>query len=331
VGLLGFKEWVIKSRYLLIILLVLLWFEFGYRQSPKQNKQEPVANITDTVPELIPTEWQVSNEKEQPKTLAIAEHSCLPKEFDITDGRRFLLDIKPKTYEGEFSSQLSARIEQLLASYERFIGKRRVRNFKFKIFFGSPRQFDNFMTSRGFSGSSYQGIYFPGGNVAFVKVVNTEQALKTATHEITHAINAQLFGTGFPRFLNEGLAEHFEHYSFEGSEQDNKKRFNVIDYWSKETARDELLDFYTLIHSEQDWHTTNNLSLYFSGALWTQFLMSKPLGLKAISELLKNKADSPCSIMTADDIADAFVQNYPDFEQDFYYFFDELISQVESE
>lgn len=312
----------------MVILLGLVWFEFGYRNQPQQSKDTGTPVLTHTEPQRNNAKQLVRKNEDEPPTLVAAEYSCLINEPSLPQGQQYRLDIKPKEYNNEFALELHSRVKRLITRYQEFVGTQKMRKLDLSLFFLSPTQFDDFLTSRGLSGASYQGIYYPGGNIAFVKVVNKEQAIKTATHEIIHAINAQLFGRGFSRFLNEGLAEYFEHYSFSNGRQEDIKKFNVLDYWSRQTAHNELLDFYTLINSEQDWHTSNNLSLYFSGALWTQFLMSKPQGLKAMSKLLKAKAYSPCRSMIADDIVDAFVENYPDFEQDFYYFFDELISEI---
>lgn len=311
-------------------MIGLLWFEFGVRNKPELEIAIPEQELVDSEAELADNVQQVINRQVTQQRPIAPEQTCLTQQIKLPQDQQYRIEVKPIKYHDAFSAQLHSRVQVLLANYERFIDQQRMRNVELKLIFLSPKQFDDFLTSRGHSGASYQGIYYPGGNIAFVKVLNNEQALKTATHELTHAINAQLFGVGFPRFLNEGLAEYLEHYPFIAASQQNKQRFNVLDYWSKETARDELLDFYTLINSEQDWHTSNNLSLYFSGALWTQFLMSKPEGLAAISTLLKAKADSPCRKMSADDIVDAFVHTYPDFEQEFYYFFDELIHAIES-
>lgn len=316
----------------MIILLGLLWFEYGYRKQPEQTKEQITAPFV--APLLKPQEANIAKtavelEHDLPNS---KNHSCLPPEVDLPDGQTYQLNAHLPFLEEQFSLELHTRIRVLLANYERFVGKHRMRNLVFNVRFLTPSQFDDFLTSRGHAGASYQGIYYPGGNISFVKVITNEQALNTAIHEITHAVNAQLFGGGrFPRFLNEGLAEFFEYYPYSAANQGHKKKFKVLDFWTQQTAKNELLDFYTLINSEQDWHTSNNLSLYYSGALWTQFLMSQPKGIIAISELLKAKADRPCRAMSADDVVDAFVQHYPDFEQDFYYYFDELLSEIEAE
>ena len=78
------------------------------------------------------------------------------------------------------------------------------------------------------------------------------------------------------------------------------------------------------MHSEHDWHSTNNPSLYLSGSAWAHFLLSSELGLEAMKLLLQQKYQAPCQSLTPDQIIETISQTYPNFEQEFYYWFDEL-------
>lgn len=184
-----------------------------------------------------------------------------------------------------------------------------------------PDEFDNAMRGRVTDPDKVLGVYFSRENLAVIKFVDSAQALTTGIHEAVHGINYSLFGR-LPRFINEGLAEYAERLTTVVP-----MKFTLPAGWSKQEAKNELLGFYALMHSEQDWHSTNSDSLYLSGNAWASFFLSTDLGLAAIQKVLIHKQNAPCQALTSDDIIAMITDVYPNFEQDFDYWFDEHTSE----
>lgn len=256
-------------------------------------------------------------------TVAQAEFASNECPFPIThdfEGGRFKLDFTSAFETHEMYAELMLATKKLLQQYDRLVEGEPIQGLQLNILVLPSAEFESFLVGKVAAPQTYLGVYFPAENLAVVKYLNFEQALKTAIHEVAHAINFAVFGE-LPRFINEGLAEVAEQNVTVSSDVTGFQLPTGID---KQQARASLLDFYALMHSEHDWHTSNNSSLYLSGSAWANFLLTSEQGVEAVKQLLQQKRQTPCEALNSDQIIDVLTDKYPNFEQDFYYWFDEL-------
>ncbi len=251
-----------------------------------------------------------------PSADGVTQQCPFPIKQDL-DGLRFKLNLTSAIKTANFYSLMNEAVNKLFSKYSSWLGEESVSGFVVDMIVLPEDEFHTFMIGRVAVPEGYLGAYFPNENLAVIKYVNEEQAIRTGIHEVTHAVNFALFGE-LPRFINEGLAEYIERTAFVGISGND---FILPKHIDKTELKNELLDFYSLMHSEQDWHTSNNNSLYFSGSAWAYFLMTSEQGLSAMQQLLQTKLENPCQTLTSEQIIITLSEVYPNFEQDFYYWF----------
>ncbi|NVK23475.1 MAG: hypothetical protein HWE10_00980 [Gammaproteobacteria bacterium] len=261
-------------------------------------------------------------------------------DYQPLSGERYELQLNSTAFtNNNFTEQLESRLDEVFFQYNQWLNVSTEDVLPVvrlqMIFLPNDEQndvsFSRFLKERGIDDESIQGLYLPGSQLAVIKVMSIEQALNTAVHEAIHAINHVYFGQ-LPRFINEGIAEYFESNSstyspeLESSKIDSETSQSKLPEWiDLSSPYDDLLDFYTLLYSEVDWHTSNNRSLYFSGSVWFQFLLGAEQGQFALSNILQSKFYEPCEQLTAEEVGNALSESYPLFEQDFNYWFEQQI------
>lgn len=296
----------------LVVLLYLL-----YLQNKDNSAIKPTTAVTGQAlpsPELPDINKQPSQLQDQ--SISVEPICPFPMLYDLK-GARFQLNFNSNIDSANLERQLVSAADELLNTYSNWLETDTISGLRLNVQVLSEQEFNRLLTGKVANPNSYLGVFLAANNLAVIKYVSPEQALATAIHELTHAVNYAIFGP-IPRFINEGLAEYIERGSI-GS----RTEFVLPKGVTKQQAKAELLDFYSLMHSEQDWHSSNNASLYFSGSAWAHFLMSSELGLQSVKMLLQDKASSPCQPLDSELIIRYLSEQYPNFEQDFYYWFDE--------
>lgn len=304
------------ALYLTLGVLVFLWFYSNQKAVPQQVIEE--TQVDRSVEETTFKHTTYSIALESPNTATVQEYCPFPLDSDLEQGQ-MRLNLKSQIDTGTLKRDIIISTRDLLSRYKSWLEVDTLPGVDVELLVLPELQFNSFMTGRVADPSNYLGAFLPNSNLAVVKFINKQQALATAIHEITHVINHALFGP-LPRFVNEGLAEYTENFA---TKSRSSRTFKLPEGVEFEALKDELLDFYALMYSEHDWHTTNNSSLYLSGSAWAHFLMNSELGLKAIKSLLQQKYLSPCVELSKDSIIDVLAEEYPNFEQDFGYWFEE--------
>ena len=274
-------------------------------------------------------------------------------------GQRYQLDVQAAKSLNDLQFEFESRLDDVFDQYLTWLsleGDALLPVVPIIIFFiRDPENFRQLLAHRGVDPINIQGVYFPRRQRSLVKVNTMEQAIDTAIHEAVHAIN-DIYFDRMPRFINEGIAEFFENNKmlesqlletnkrlenssleqepeYSANNELNAKRasnFQLPSWIDLSAPYDELLDFYTLLYSESDWHTSNNRSLYFSGNIWFRFLLSSEQGQVVLAQILQTKFKAPCEPLMAEDIGDMFSELYPLFEQDFNYWYEQQVEYTRS-
>lgn len=307
------------SFFIILSLLFGGIFWFWPRANESVHEEVVITENSLAVEAKSVTENEVRFSLNEPISAELSlDNSCqFPIRYDL-DGASYKLSFDAKVETGDLSRSLFVAADNLLSTYSKWLGSDQIKGVKLDIKVLSESEFHEYLLGQVADPKSYLGVYLPQENLAVVKFINEQQALATSVHEMVHAINFTIFGP-LPRFINEGLAEYIARKAIVGSQQ----RFTLPKGLDKEKARAELLDFYSLMHSEQDWHTRNNSSLYLSGSAWAHFFFTSEKGVEAMQTIMRFKYANPCSELTPEQISSILAEIYPNFEQDFYYWFDE--------
>lgn len=130
-----------------------------------------------------------------------------------------------------------------------------------------------------------------------------EQLLSTSLHEAVHVMNAGMFGWT-ERWLNEGMAEYFEHIKVYGQTGE----VQVVPRSLRTIAKTKL-DFAFLVQADgEDWQGEFRQPLYAYSWGWVFFLMQEPDTQSLLIDYLSSTARSPCEV--SDSYA-FFQQQYP--------------------
>jgi hypothetical protein len=175
------------------------------------------------------------------------------------------------------------------------------------IILGDRATYEDSTSQKGFDPRMSQGVFFHGSNSAFVEYKNDEITLRTAVHEAVHAINLKLLGH-IPRWLNEGLAETFEHML--PSKADTDANIDHI------LTEHQPLELYSVISSETQWGSIDTGHLYFSGWAWVHYLLNDSQS-DALRLLLTEEQQKVCEMLTAEQISQILEDAHPTIEQDF--------------
>lgn len=271
------------------------------------------------------------------------QHQCRRKpdgssfEYKGLLAERYVLTTDGAHLPSDVRFALESRLDDVFSQYEIWLSlpeKGRLPLVPIELTFLSsdpedPNNFDRILTTNGLDPQNIQGIYFSSSQRSIVKVNSIEQAIDTAVHEAVHAIN-DIYFDRLPRFINEGIAEFFESNLLldDAIVYDGEITEYALPKWlDLSSPYDDLLDFYTLLYSETDWHTSNNRSLYFSGNVWFRFLLESEQSNRVLTQLLQQKFNAPCESLTPEDISDTLTELYPLFEQDFSYWFEQKVEQ----
>lgn len=299
--------------YALFVVLVGLWLVQQWRQQGSVEVSSTAqTQFVDKRPQtkVQPKISQTSNDDSK---------QC-PFPLVLNSDQAFILNITADSELAPLQLELEQAITELLSLYHTWLGSALQSGLSFDLVLLPEHEFNALLMSKGVAPQQYLGVYLAAEDIAVVKYLSAEQALSTSIHELVHAINFKVFGV-LPRFLNEGLAQYAQHSIEQNIHFDG---FHLPAQLSQAEAKAELLDFYSLLHSEQDWHTSNNVSLYLTGNAWAHFLLSTEQGLSAVIELLQQKQQSPCQALSSDRIIAVLTTHYPNFEQDFNYWFEQL-------
>ena len=186
------------------------------------------------------------------------------------------------------------------------------------IIIGDRMSYEDLSSQTGFDPRMSQGVFFHGSNSAFIEYKGEAAALKTAIHEAVHAINLRLVGR-MPRWLNEGLAEVFEHMTW----VDNKADWRV----NKHVYANMPMELYSVLESESQWGSIDTAILYFSGWAWVHYMMNSNSSDVALRQLIIEEHQDMCTMLSASEIALILEENHPTIEQSFYLWWETAASR----
>lgn len=134
------------------------------------------------------------------------------------------------------------------------------------------------------------GFYSPHHNQASVLMERENQTFNVSRHEVTHVINHALFGWT-PRWLNEGVAEYFEHLDVFAQTAEVSPSEN----WPRYLEHDHIMGVdFILTATDEQWNSDLRQGLYANSWALTYYLMSHREGKRAMRRLMTQLSDKRC-------------------------------------
>tara|TARA_R110001583_G_scaffold16561_5_gene67754 strand:+ start:260 stop:1426 length:1167 start_codon:yes stop_codon:yes gene_type:complete len=226
-----------------------------------------------------------------------------------------------------FIKQLQDRIKSLHHIYISMLGDIAKRKIILNLVVTASRDdYDHYVSVYSDHSQSTLGVYFGGLNLAFVDYQRADdKGLKTATHEIVHALHAHILGRT-PRMFNEGMAEYFEDLII----KNGKPSIQI----SKEKTMDNILDLSHFIH-DSEWtygNARDNLGqLYYSSWAWILFMFDYDLnGRQALTYFMEKEQVNPCTSILGSEFYSIIQQIYSTFDSDFLNWQDQISNSADS-
>lgn len=243
-------------------------------------------------------------------------HCLRPDEVSHNDGY-FELDTNLDVDANKFLSELDKKLNITFSNLERKLKIKFEHTIPLDIHFKVTKEdYDNFVLEHGGSPEGTQGKYLNWHNMSIVHFMNYEQGIRVAVHEAVHALNYYYWGVT-QRFFNEGIAQYYENISENG----HLPAFDF--FWFTEPQNPMMVT--DLLFSKMDWHGSTKYELYQQSSALIYFLMNNEQGKQVILNILKLEAEEPCSSLSNNEIEEAFIEGYQNYQQEFDYWFKEGI------
>ncbi|WP_028862740.1 hypothetical protein [Psychromonas aquimarina] len=244
----------------------------------------------------------------------------------------FLININAQGLSDSFKHRLIKKLDVIFETYAELIDAENLRTVRLNInIFKDKQSFNQYIQKNGHYSSTITGVYFHHTGSANIIYRGEKQTMQTALHESVHAINHALIGRT-PGWLNEGMAEYFEHTASDPGADSAA----VVSDWTdhKGNFRYKQFDLPILLSHEDYWYQDadeDNRKLYANSWLWINYLMGSDAGVNVLSSVLKQELQDPCSILDKDAMYELILDTSPYIESDYLYWLDEHYPMLNSE
>ena len=255
------------------------------------------------------------------------------KEFrrssDTIVSEYFQVNINPSNLPDTFKQKLINKLNVIFNVYTKLLGTDYLKPVQWNInIFKNGQEYEQYIQGNGKYETDNSGVYFHSIGSANVRYRNDKQAIHTALHESVHAIHHALIGY-MPGWLNEGMAEYFEYIT----DNPSGNPADISSDWTDKNGNFnyDLVDLPILINYEKYWYLDANevtWQMYANSWLWIYYLMSSDSGQEVISSILKQELQTPCQILTEDDMYNFILDINPNIESDYLYWQEEQYSWI---
>ncbi|WP_105265108.1 DUF1570 domain-containing protein [Pseudoalteromonas sp. T1lg76] len=212
----------------------------------------------------------------------------------------FALELIAPSMNSEFRARLESTLNGVFKAYSQVVGREAMRKVDLRLHVLPTRSsYLAAIRRAGSTSSNSVGSYFGRSNEAYIEYRGDVQTMRTAIHEAVHAINHAVLGNT-PSWLNEGLAEYFEHTEIELQ--------LVMVHPNPSWVRDGWLQqsVYSPGHlwqAEALWQNDGDSSkLYRSSWAFISYLLHNPEGRKAFKRVVRAQVAQRCQKLSAQQV-----------------------------
>lgn len=252
----------------------------------------------------------------KPQHNAYQEHDFAGKHvFDYFD-----LKLIGNNLPVDFKNKLNGKINKLFTFYGQLLDKNSLKKTAVNLrFFSEREEYERYRYQNAPAlPANSAGFYSDATNQAailFIEANNSaNQAMNTATHETSHAINRSIIGYS-NRWLNEGLAEYLE--TIDTEFQSGRINPNLAWYTTNQ-FRLELLPLVQLFNTaDADWNGPLNLRLYATSWAFIYYLMDSQQGKDKLAKLVRLEQQDLCDRLSAAQIQQVLTGDMDKLQRDF--------------
>ncbi len=215
--------------------------------------------------------------------------SYIPTVLDVSGRERdFTYEILSggEKLPAQFEMHVRAGAKRIYDTWHFFLGEQRLRQAHIRLqLIGDAERYAAVQAQAWPDSMPTVGFYSPLQNTAYVgfDAQRPGEALRTAFHETSHLVTANLLGPT-PPWLNEGLAEYFETMRVRGQ----AARFHLNRAHLQLLRRNGVPALDALLSKDREsWHTRRRARNYAAAWSLVHFLMQDNAGRYALKELIE--------------------------------------------
>ncbi|WP_105255238.1 DUF4124 domain-containing protein [Pseudoalteromonas sp. T1lg75] len=212
----------------------------------------------------------------------------------------FVLELIAPSMNSDFRARLESTLNGVFKAYSQVVGKDAMHKVHLRLHVLPTRSsYLAAIRRAGSSSSNSIGSYFRRSNEAYIEYRGDEQTMRTAIHEAVHAINHAVLGNT-PSWLNEGLAEYFEHTEIELQ----LVMVHPNPSWiRKGWLQNSVYSPSHLWQAEALWQNDGDSSkLYRSSWAFISYLLHNPEGRNVFKRVVKAQVAQRCRELSAQQV-----------------------------
>lgn len=217
----------------------------------------------------------------------------------------FLLDLNTESLPYDFNQKLTVKLNKLFGLYGKLLDISSLKKVDINLqVVANKATYQNIQKAHDMAiGNQSNGFYSYGSNKAYLLYTNDQQAMQTAVHEATHAINRAIIGYS-PKWLNEGLAEYSETINVSANAANVYPNNN---WTSNGMINEKLLPLDVLFSAEsKEWNGQLRKRLYATSWAFIYFMMEQHGRRSALARLINTEQVNVCDVVKKDSLENFF-------------------------
>jgi len=217
----------------------------------------------------------------------------------------FLLDLNTESLPYDFNQKLTVKLNKLFGLYGKLLDTSSLKKVDINLqVIANKATYQNIQKAHNMAvGNQSNGFYSHAYNKAYLLYTNEQQAMQTAIHEATHAINRAIIGYS-PKWLNEGLAEYSETIHVAS------KTVNVYpnqNWTSNGIISEKLVSLEVLFSAEsKGWNGQLRQRLYATSWAFIYFMMEDSNRKAMIARVINAEQVNVCDVVNKHSLEELF-------------------------
>jgi len=217
----------------------------------------------------------------------------------------FSLDLNTESLPYDFNQKLTVKLNKLFDLYGKLLDTSSLKKVDINLqVVANKATYQNIQKAHRMAiENQSNGFYSHASNKAYLMYTNDQQAMQTAIHEATHAINRAIIGYS-SKWLNEGLAEYSETISVSGKVAQIYPNKN---WTNKGIINEKLLPLEALFSAKTDeWNGQLRHRLYATSWAFIYFMMEQPNTKAMLVRLINTEQQNVCDVLQTNKIESLF-------------------------
>ena len=228
----------------------------------------------------------------------------------------FSLDLNTESLPYDFNQKLTVKLNKLFALYGKLLDTSSLKKVDINLqVVANKASYQNIQKAHNVAiGNQSNGFYSHASNKAYLLYTNDQQAMQTAIHEATHAINRAIIGYSH-KWLNEGLAEYSEGIRVSGQ----VANIDPNDSWTRNgRISEKILPLEHLLSANsKEWNGKLRQRLYASSWAFIYFMMENTNRKTMLAKVINAEQRNICDVIEKQNLEDIFGMSFHRLQTEF--------------